>query len=291
MKLGRIDKKKLLTQIAFIIAGNIIFAVGVNQIITPMNLYNGGFTGISQIIRMLLVNVIGIPQIPGVDYLGIIYFIINAPLLVYGYKVLGKNFFISSIFSIAFASLAMALVPVAKEPLFDNYLAACLVGGVVAGFGAGLVMRAGSSGGGQDIIGMCLSKTHPNFSVGKISIAINLCIYAICLFMFNIEVVIYSFIYATVIGIAIDRVHIQNINVEAMIFTKKEGISAEIMEKLGRGVTRWNGEGAYTNDTTYVLVVMLSKYEMRYLMEIVNKIDPQAFVIVNEGAKVYGNFH
>lgn len=289
--LKNLDRKKFATQVFLIIAGNIIFAVGVNQIITPMNLYNGGFTGISQLIRTILVNVIGIPVIPGVDYLGIIYFLVNVPLFVYAYKVLGRDFCISSIISIALASLAMSMVPVAKEPLFDNYLAACLVGGVVAGVGAGMVMRAGSSGGGQDIIGMGLSKTHPNFSVGKVNIAINLCIYAVCLFMFNIEVVIYSFIYATVIGLAIDRVHVQNINMQAMIFTKKEGISDAIMTELGRGVTRWEGEGAYTNQTTYVLCVMLSKYEMTKLLEIVRRIDPNAFVTVNEGAKVYGNFN
>lgn len=285
-----LDRKKFLTQLFLIVAGNIIFAVGVNQIITPMNLYNGGFTGIAQLIRFALLDVAGLPEIPGFDYLGVIYFIINAPLFYYGYKVLGKEFFVSTLFSIALASLAMAMVPVAKTPLFDNYLAACLVGGVVAGTGAGMVMRAGSSGGGQDIIGMCLSKTHPNFSVGKISIAINLAIYAICLFMFNIEIVIYSFIYSTVIGLAIDRVHIQNINVEVMIFTKKEGISNAIMTEIHRGVTRWDGEGAYTNEGTYVIVTMCSKYEVSRLIEIVKRIDPNAFVIANEGAKVYGNY-
>lgn len=284
------DSKKLATQIALIVSGNIIFAVGVNQIITPMNLYNGGFTGIAQLLRLMLINVFHFPELPGVDYLGIIYFLINAPLFVYGYRVLGKEFTISSVFSIAFASLAMSLVPVAQEPLFNNHLAACLVGGVIAGSGAGMVMRAGSSGGGQDIIGMCLSKTHPNFSVGKISILINLCIYAVCLFVFNIEIVIYSFIYATVIGISIDRVHTQNINVQAMIFTKKEGISAEIMSELKRGVTRWDGEGAYTNETTYVLVTMISKYELNTLLSIVRKYDPQAFIIANEGTMVFGNF-
>lgn len=284
------NPKKYLNQAILILAGNFIFALGVNQIITPMNLYNGGFTGIAQLTRIFLIDFVGIPQIPGVDYLGIIYFIVNVPLFFYGYKVMGKEFCITSLISIMVASLAMSIVPVATKPLFDNYLAACLVGGVIAGTGAGLVLRGGTSGGGQDIIGVCLSKTHPNFSVGKISIAINCLIYIVCLMMFNIEIVIYSFIYATIIGISIDRVHIQNINVEAMIFTKKVGISNEIMEKLGRGVTRWEGEGAYTGEGTHVLVTMISKYEIDRLMNIVKSIDPQAFVVMNEGSRVYGNF-
>lgn len=135
------NPRKFLNQAILILAGNFIFALGVNQIITPMNLYNGGFTGIAQLLRIFLINYVGINQIPGVDYLGIIYFIVNVPLFFYGYKVMGKEFCITSLVSIMIASLAMAVVPVAKEPLFDNYLAACLVGGVIAGTGAGLVLR------------------------------------------------------------------------------------------------------------------------------------------------------
>lgn len=289
-KLKNINMKKLLYDGFLIILGDIIFAVGINQIITPLNLYNGGFTGIAQIIRVVLIDYLNVPEIPGVDYLGIIYFLINVPLFYMALKIIGKEFCISSFIAIALTSVCMSAIPVATEPIFDNVLAACLVGGVVVGTGAGIVLRAGSSGGGQDVIGVCISKLKPNFSVGKISIAINIGVYVICLFMFNIETVIYSFIYSTIIAMAIDRVHTQNINIRALIFTKKEGISNLIMNELHRGVTRWDGEGAYTNENTYVLCVMLSKYEQARLLEMVNRIDKQAFVLIDEGVKVYGNF-
>ena len=74
------NPRKFLNQAILILAGNFIFALGVNQIITPMNLYNGGFTGIAQLLRIFLIDYVGINQIPGVDYLGIIYFIVNVPL-------------------------------------------------------------------------------------------------------------------------------------------------------------------------------------------------------------------
>ena len=289
-KLKNINMKKMLYDGFLIILGDIIFAVGINQIITPLNLYNGGFTGIAQIIRVVLIDYLNVPEIPGIDYLGIIYFLINVPLFYMALKIIGKEFCISSFIAIALTSVCMSAIPVATEPIFDNVLAACLVGGVVVGTGAGIVLRAGSSGGGQDVIGVCISKLKPNFSVGKISIAINIGVYVICLFMFNIETVIYSFIYSTIIAMAIDRVHTQNINIRALIFTKKEGISNLIMNELHRGVTRWDGEGAYTNENTYVLCVMLSKYEQARLLEMVNRIDQQAFVLIDEGVKVYGNF-
>ena len=285
-----LEKKQQLENIAYVTIGNILAAGAINLIITPMHLYNGGFTGIAQIIRTLLVDIIGVPAIPGVDYLGIVYYAINVPLFILGYKVLGKRYCITSMFSIGELSLAMSLIPVATEPLFNNYLAACLVGGVIAGIGAGFVMRGGTSGGGQDIIGMAMAKLKPNAKVGTVGIIINFFVYLACFLIYDIEIVIYSFIYSTIINLAIDRVFVQNINMQAMIFTKKEGISNLIMTELKRGVTRWEGEGAYTNETTHVLVVMISKYERGRLLELVHSVDPNAFVMINEGTSVYGNF-
>ena len=89
---------------------------------------------------------------------------------------------------------------------------------------------------------------------------------------------------------AIDRVHFQNINTSVMIFTKKMGISRATIEQTGRGVTNWDGEGAYTNKTSYILFVMISKYEVGQIKQIVHSIDPNAFMIFTEGCHVDGNF-
>lgn len=283
-------RKHLLYRIFLVVTGNILFAVGVNVIISPMNLYSSGFTGMSMLLRLFIVEFLHFPQIPGVDYLGIIYYLLNVPLFILGYKVLGKEFCITSMISIGIASLAMALVPVAKAPIFDDYLTACLVGGLVSGTGAGIVLKGGTSGGGQDIIGMALSKTHPNFSVGKISIAINTVIYGICFFLFDIRIVVYSMIYAVVNALALDYQHTQNINVQVMIFTKKEGITDKVLHEINRGVTYWKGAGGYTDEETYVLTTMVTKYELPALIEAVRSVDPQAFVMVNEGTKIFGNF-
>ena len=283
-------RKHLANRILLVIGGNVLFAIGVNRIISPMNLYSSGFTGISMLTRMLLLDILHFPQIPGVDYLGIIYFIINIPLFILGYKVLGKEFCITSMMSIGIASLAMALVPVSPKPVFDDYLTACLVGGLVSGTGAGMVMKGGTSGGGQDIIGMALAKTHPNFSVGKISIAINAVIYGICFFLFDIRIVVYSMIYAVVNALALDYQHTQNQNVQVMIFTKREGITDKVIHEVRRGVTYWNGAGGYTDEDTYILTTIVTKYELPHLIEIVKSVDPNAFVMVNERTKIYGNF-
>ena len=75
-----------------------------------------------------------------------------------------------------------------------------------------------------------------------------------------------------------------------MIFTKQLGISEAIMKEMGRGVTNWEGAGAYTNETSYILYVVISKYEVNQIKRIVQKIDPKAFMIFTEGTAVTGNF-
>ena len=283
-------KQYLVHYLGCMLAGNVIFALGVNVIITPMNLYNGGFTGMAQLLRLLFVNVFHMPEIPGVDIVGILYFLLNLPLLIISYKVVNKEFCITSVISITLCSVALGVIPVPKTPVFNDYLTACLIGGVVAGTGAGMVLRAGSSQGGQDIIGVIVSVLNPNYSVGKISIMINIGIYIICLFLFNIEIVAYSLIYTTILAMSLDRVHIQNINMQVMIFTKKPGVEDVIMSELRRGVTNWNGTGAYTKEDSNVIVTIIAKYEITKLLMIVKEADPDAFVIVYEGAQIYGNF-
>ncbi|WP_122642157.1 YitT family protein [Luxibacter massiliensis] len=271
------------------ILGSVMFAFGLNVFITPLALYNGGFMGISQLIRTFIVNTLHF-SFGQTDIAGIIYLLINLPLIYMAWTKMGKMFFARSIITIIIQTLALTIIPIPASPIIDDYLAACVIGGIIAGTGSGLILRGGSSGGGQDILGIYFSKKFPGFSVGKVSLIINFFVYGICLVMFNIEIVIYSLIYGVVYSIACDRVHIQNINMSVMIFTKKLGISRAIIEQMGRGVTNWDGAGAYTNQTSYILFVVISKYEVNRLKRVVHSIDPNAFMIFTEGCSVSGNF-
>lgn len=269
--------------------GSLIFAFGLNVFITPLSLYNGGFMGISQLIRTLTVNILPF-SFGQTDIAGIIYFIINLPLIYLAWSKMGKTFFARSIITIIIQTVALTIIPIPKVPIIEDYLTACVIGGIIAGTGSGLILRGGSSGGGQDILGIYFSKKFPGFSVGKVGIFINIFVYGICLIIFNMEIAIYSLIYGVIYSIACDRVHIQNINMSVMIFTKKLGISRAIIDQMGRGVTNWDGAGAYTNQTSYILFVVISKYEVSQLKRVARSIDPNAFMIFTEGCSVSGNF-
>ena len=128
--------------------------------------------------------------------------------------------------------------------------------------------------------------------MGRFSLTFNVFLYTACLILFSPEVAIYSVIYNFFTSMVLDRMHQQNVNVMAMIFTHADEhiLGQFIIDNLGRGVTYWNGTGAYTGKDVPVLCVSLSKYEIEELLHAVRTIDPQAFLTVQEGVHIYGNF-
>ena len=154
------------------------------------------------------------------------------------------------------------------------------------------MLTCGASGGGLDIVGLCLSKRGSRFTVGKFSLSFNAVLYSACLLLFSPEVAIYSVIYNFFTSMVLDRMHQQNVNVQAMIFTKEDetAVARFVIEKLGRGVTFWEGTGAYSGAGIHVLTVCLSKFEIEELMRAVHAMDEHAFVTVQEHVRVYGNF-
>lgn len=284
------EKRELLMQYMYAILGSLIYSVGFNMLIVPLGLYSGGFMGLSQLMNWVVTEGIGISVPESINLVGILYYVMNVPLFYMAYKIMSKDFALKSLFIVTVLTVFLVLVPIPELPIIEDYLTSSIIGGIIAGVGGGFILRGRMAGGGQDIIGVCCAKKFPDFSVGKVSIMINVIVYGFCFFIYDIEMVIYSLIFATIYAVAIDKVHIQNINISVMIFTKKEGIAEAIMTKTGRGVTDWDGEGAYTKEESKILFVMINKYEVPQIKHIVKEIDPKAFMIFTEGCLVEGNF-
>lgn len=273
------------------VVGELISAAALNLFIVPLNLYNGGLLGLCQIIRTLMQEYLHI-SFGAYDVAGIFYFIINIPILLFAYKTLGRSFVLKTLICTASYSLFYSLIPIPATPIVEDYLTACLLGGILAGVGSGIVLTCGGSGGGLDIVGLCLSKRGSAFTVGKFSLSFNAFLYAACLILFSPAVAIYSVIYNFFTAMVLDRVHQQNVSVQALIFTREDqdALARFIIEKLGRSVTYWNGVGAYTGEGVHVLCVCLSKFEIEELLHAVHTMDPHAFVTAQEGTRIYGNF-
>ncbi|MDE6456815.1 MAG: YitT family protein [Dysosmobacter sp.] len=271
--------------------GEGVVALALNLFLVPLHLYSGGLMGLCQLIRTLLQEKAGL-SFGGADIAGVLYFLSNIPILLLGYKTLGRAMTFKTIACTVSFSFFYSVIPSPSVPIVDDYLTSCLLGGIIVGTASGIILTCGGSGGGLDIVGLCLSKRGSRFTVGKFSLTFNFFLYAACLVLFIPEVAVYSVIYNFFSAMVLDRMHQQNVNVQAMIFTKEDEkeLGRFIIEKLGRSVTYWEGTGAYSGKGLHVLVVCLSKFEIEELLHAVHERDSHAFVTVQERVRVFGNF-
>ena len=270
--------------------GSLLMSVAINVFIVPQGLYAGGAYGLCQVIRTLLQTKLGVEA--SFDLAGVLYFFMNLPLFLLAFRTLGRTFCLKAGICTVSNSVFLALIPSPAVPIIPDPLTSCMIGGILVGFAAGLVLTCGCSTGGLDILGLYLSKKNNKFTVGRFCISFNVCLYLLCFILFDATTAIYSAIYNVLSNLFLDRLHRQNVSVQLLIFTKSKdpALPKYIMEQLDRGVTYWQAKGAYTGDDVQVLCVCLSKYEIDTLEQVIRDIDPNAFFVMQEGVRVEGNF-
>lgn len=270
--------------------GSLLMSVAINVFIVPQGLYAGGAYGLCQVIRTLLQTKLGVEA--SFDLAGVLYFFMNLPLFLLAFRTLGRTFCLKAGICTVSNSVFLALIPSPAVPIIPDPLTSCMIGGILVGFAAGLVLSCGCSTGGLDILGLYLSKKNNKFTVGRFCISFNVCLYLLCFILFDATTAIYSAIYNVLSNLFLDRLHRQNVSVQLLIFTKSKdpALPKYIMEQLDRGVTYWQAKGAYTGDDVQVLCVCLSKYEIDTLKQVIRDIDPNAFFVMQEGVRVEGNF-
>lgn len=272
------------------IVGVVFFAAAYRWFLVPAGLYSGGFTGISQLVKMFLTEILHIPMPEHIDVTGIIFWCINVPLFFLGYKSIGRKFLYRTIIAVCIQSFLLATIPAPKEPLLDDMLLNCIIGGALSGWGVGITLRAGGSGGGTDIVGMYCAKNYPDFGVGKLSVMMNICIYAVAAVRYDLEVAAYSMVFSFVAGIMVDRVHYQNIKVSVFIVTKNSELGEKINRTISRGVTSWKAWGEYSHSQEVLHMVVVNKYELQALKKLIRQEDPHAFVQIMSPDMIMGNF-
>lgn len=272
------------------VLGGILLAASINLFVVPQGLYSGGLYGLCQVIRTLAVERLGMNS--PIDLAGVLYLLVNLPLIWLAWRTLGRGFVIRMTVVTVINSVALAVIPSPATPIIADKLTSCLVAGILSGFSSGLILTCGCSTGGLDILGLYLSKKGSRFTVGRLSISFNALLYTLCFFLFDATTAIYSAIYNVLSSLFLDRIHRQNVTVQLLIFTKKNDpqLPRYIMEQLDRGVTSWTGRGGWTGDEVQVLCVCLSKYEIDTLQDVLRRVDPDAFYIVQEGVHAGGNF-
>ncbi|WP_430540048.1 YitT family protein [Neobacillus drentensis] len=272
-----LTKKKIFQRILLITLGAILMGVGLEIFLVPNKVIDGGITGIS----IMLSYMTGWK-------LGIFLFLFNIPFIFLGYKQIGKTFALSTLYGIVILSITTTILhPV---PAFtQDILLATVFGGILLGAGVGLVIRYGGSLDGTEILAILFNNKLP-FSVGEIIMFFNLFILGSAGFVFSWDRAMYSLIAYFVAYKTID-ITITGLDESKSVWIISDNASQigdAIMNRLGRGVTYLNGEGAYSGDHKKVIFCVINRLEEAKLKEIVTENDDSAFLAVADIAEVRG---
>lgn len=273
----KLSKKQVLKRTLLITIGAVLMAIGLEIFLVPNNVIDGGVVGIS----IILSHLTGWK-------LGAFIFVLNLPFFFIGYKQIGKTFAISTLYGITILSIGTTLLhPV--PGLTDDVLLATVFGGIILGIGVGIVIRYGGSLDGTEILAILINNKTP-FSVGEIIMFFNLFILGSAGFIFGWDRAMYSLIAYYIAFKTIDIVieGVEQSKSAWIISDKHTQIGEAIIARLGRGVTYFNGEGAYTGDEKKVIFCVITRLEEAKLKAIVEEIDHNAFLAVADIAEVRG---
>lgn len=269
--------KEQASKYLLLLLGAFIASIGLEIFLVPNDVIDGGVVGLA----------IMAGAITGKEY-GIFLVLFNLPFLYLGYKQIGKDFAVAT----AVAIVLLAVWTNYFEPvpqLTDDIFLAAIFGGIIDGIGVGLIMRAGGSLDGTEIVAIIADKKSA-FSVGEIVMFINLFIFAGAGFLFDWERAMYSIVAYFVISNTIDVV-IKGLDesFSVMIVTQaSDAIGQALMSELGRGITVLYGEGGYKKEQRRVIYAVVTRLEVQRVKEIVRDNDESAFVTINQVSDIVG---
>lgn len=267
-----------------IIIGTGVLAFAIACFYDPIGLVTGGVTGLAIVIKSVTEGFIegGIP-------LWVTNLAFNVPMFILAYFLKGTKFIGKSFFGAMMLSAWLAVIPQINLA-GDDMLLSAIFGGVFAGAGMGLVFRTGTTTGGTDLVAALIQLKFRHVSIVKLLQTIDALVIVLGMFVFGIQPTMYAII-AIVVTTNISDMVLEGTNYSkaAYIITNEhEKVASRIMKELDRGVTGLHAKGMYTNEEKCMLYCIVSQKEIVVLKDIVNEIDPKAFVIVSEVREVLG---
>ncbi|MEX1028590.1 MAG: YitT family protein [Paenibacillaceae bacterium] len=261
---------------AVIVFGAALVATGFNLFLVPHQLLSGGVSGIAMLVGYYS------------DWsIGILYFVFNLPIMVWGWFMIGRRFIILSILSVILTSWFIQLISI--EKFIQDPVLGSVFGGVLVGIGTGITLRVGGSTGGFDIIGSILTRKR-DFPLGMIMFLLNGFVILILGFLDNWDSALYSMLAIYISGKIVDNIHIRHVKVTAFIVTNETQKLLEQLLLLPRGVTIIKTQGAYSHSEKDLLMTVTTRYELAELRKIIHEIDRKAFVNIVETVAIFGEF-
>ena len=263
------------------VLGSGIFALGFSMFLGPNDMSAGGISGLA------LVFV----ELTGIGTVGTISILINLPLFILGGLKIGKRFFAGSLLGMVLSSVMIDSFTCFAISDLDPLLAV-LYGGVICGLGLGVVFVSGTSTGGSDILVRLLKLKYRNVPIGQISMSFDAVVVLLTGIVFkDISKALYTGVTVYLCGKVIDGVvyNFDYSKVALIISSQYDEIARQIGLHLDRGATFLHAEGSYSHTPTKVVLAAVKKQQVAELKELVVRIDPNAFIIVQEAHQVLGD--
>lgn len=282
MKQKQVVKK--IFRYVFITFTAALYAVGIALFLNPNNLAPGGISGIAIILKKMF------PGLPGV---GMLILLINIPILAVGIKKFGIKFILSTMYSLIVSSVLIDILPIVfnVNGVTDNKMLASVIGGATFGLGMGLMFRLDTTTGGLDIIVKIIKQKKTHLKTGQIYFLLDVVILAASAMAFkDVEVALYAAIAIYVSTVVMDRAIYggDEATLVYIISEKRELIARRMMKEVNVGATMIQAKGAYSNETTEVIMCVMKKQTLVKVRNILKQTDSGAFMIVSSANEVFG---
>lgn len=262
-----------------IFLGCLFCAWGYDMFLIPAHLMAGGISGIAIVLYYLT----GWP-------VGVQILVYNLPILFLAWRVFGWQYAMDTVIgTVIFSFCVDWLSFLSTYRVVGDIMLNAVFGGVLAGVGFGLIFRARANSGGLDVVGAVVKKYY-SFDMGTAIFVLNIGIVLLGMRLFDVETALFTLISIYVTAALTNRV-VAGFNREKQIFIvspRAEEIAARIMARTGRGVTVFDGRGAFTGEHKDILFVIASLTQVSTVKFIVDAFDPAAFMIVSDTSEVMG---
>lgn len=264
-----------------IIIGSALFAFSLNYLVMPNHLFEGGVTGLTLILYYLfniqpwLMNIL-----------------VNIPLFVIGWKLLGKKVLYLSILGTFSVTLWLAIFekfPLAINLEHDLFLVSTF-SGILMGIGLGLIFKAGGTTGGSDIIAR-IGHKYLLYSIGQIILAVDIIILTFIVLVFkDLRLVLYTLMMVAIATRVIDFISDGGYGSKGLmiISQKSQEIATAIDAEIERGVTFIKAEGFYSKTPVNMVYSVIYKSQLQETKELIHRIDPHAFITITDAHEVLG---
>lgn len=277
-EINKTELKHIAIDFAGIAVGSFILAIGMNVFMVPNQLVPGGVTGLA----VFMYHIMSIP-------VGVTILVLNIPLFIAGYLVLGARIVVQSLLGTFLFSLAVEITAPFLPSATDDLMLAAVYGGVVMGIGVGLVFRYRSSTGGTALLSLILAKTS-GITPGQALLWGDLVVLALAVFVFGGEPAMYAALSLFISIKVVDGI-LEGLGMsKSVIIITRYGadINKRLLYELGRGVTRIEGQGGYTGEGREVLLCVVTRQQTARLKSIIYEADPDAFIIIGNASEVHG---